>query len=262
MSVLADHQLTLIALAFFLGLAGTVALFLRHVPPRVWQFADLGWVVLGGFGAVAAVIAGIYKADSTRLSRQIDVAYAAARTVAHDADRFTRLWCAAPGPDMAALCARVGDIAAATAASSGLPLFIDVARITAPLQDLALFLPRAEPDADDAALMDTMSHDAMTGMVETFSPDPYLALASDPVADAAAEALARDPTTAAAVDYSVIAASYTGLVGQVAALKGEWDYLQAHRLFLAIQIIAICLVAFAAPFRLGKSLVDLGAGRD
>ncbi len=257
MSGLIDHQLTLIAAAFLAGIVGTVLLFLRHAPPRVWKLADFGWVMLGGLGALAAVVAGIYKADSTRLSRQIDVAYAAARTVAHDADRFTRLWCPAADPSMSALCTRVTDIAASTAASNGLPLFIDVARITAPLQDLALFLPRAAPDAADAALMTEMTHGAMMEMVETFSPDTYLALAADPGAEAAAAALTRDPTTAAAVDYRLIADAYAGLIGQVQALRTEWDYLQAHRLFLAIQIIAICLVAFAAPFRLGKSIIDL-----
>ena len=62
---------------FLAGLVGTAFLFRKPAGHRAWKLADLVWVVLGGFGALVAVISGIYAADSSKLERQIDIAYAA-----------------------------------------------------------------------------------------------------------------------------------------------------------------------------------------
>ena len=44
---------------------------------------------------------------------------------------------------------------------------------------------------------------------------------------------------------------------KVAKLIDEWEILQRNSFILLIQIISICLVSFAAPFRLGKSVVEI-----
>ena len=40
-------------------------------------------------------------------------------------------------------------------------------------------------------------------------------------------------------------------------LGEEWDFLQSRSGILTLQVLALSLVAFAAPFRLGKSIADL-----
>lgn len=62
---------------------------------------------------------------------------------------------------------------------------------------------------------------------------------------------------AIAGDFLILARAYDDLIAHVAKLKDEWDYLQANAHILALQVIALCLVSFAAPFRLGKSIVEL-----
>ena len=54
----------------------------------------------------------------------------------------------------------------------------------------------------------------------------------------------------------MIAASYEDLVNQLGMVKAEWDYLEENSIVLILQVIALCLIAFAAPFRLGKSIND------
>jgi hypothetical protein len=67
----------------------------------------------------------------------------------------------------------------------------------------------------------------------------------------------RRKVPAIAGDYLILAQSYDDLIEQVGKLRDEWEYLQANAHILVLQIIALCLVSFAAPFRLGKSIVEL-----
>ena len=88
MTFVTENQLPLLILFFVLGLVGTGFLFRKPAGHRAWKLADLVWVVLGGIGALVAVLAGLYTADSSRLDRQIDVAYAASSAFDRDAARF------------------------------------------------------------------------------------------------------------------------------------------------------------------------------
>ena len=161
MTYIAQNQLFLLILCFLAGCAGTAVLFRQPAWHRVWQLADLVWVVLGGLGAVAALVAGIYRADSTQLARQIDVAYAATTAFDRDAARFRLRFCdPAHDPDTATLCDKVEFLSASTANNADLPLFIEVTRAVAPLSGLS-FLTRSNETGDMAQ---------MTAMADAFDP--------------------------------------------------------------------------------------------
>ena len=66
MSFVTDNQLPLLILFFLLGLIGTAFLFRKPAGHRAWKLADLVWVVLGGIGALVAVLAA-YKDFSAPL---------------------------------------------------------------------------------------------------------------------------------------------------------------------------------------------------
>lgn len=74
MALIAQYQLQLLLSAFALGVIGVLFLFRKPPGHRAWKLADLLWVVLGGVGALVAIVAGLYTADSSRLDRQIDLA--------------------------------------------------------------------------------------------------------------------------------------------------------------------------------------------
>ncbi|WP_347310457.1 hypothetical protein [Defluviimonas sp. SAOS-178_SWC] len=251
MSFVNDHQLPLILACFLLGSLGATMLFRRRVTARAWKIADLVWVCLGGIGAITAVIAGVYTADSSRLDRQIDLAYAASGAFDRDAARFRLAHCETDHPSPAFrsairdLCEKVEFLSASTAGNSALPLFIAVTERAAPLSGLRLFGSggMAEMEAE----------------VARFEPASFLAfVAEDDVTRAAVALLRAAPSTAGiAGEYLVIARSYEELIEEVMHLGAEWDYLQSRSGILTLQVLALCLVAFAAPFRLGKSVVDL-----
>lgn len=248
MSFIADNQLPLILLSFLAGCIGTGFLFRKPPGHRAWRLADLVWVVLGGFGAVVAVVAGLYKADSSALDRQIDLAYAATAAFDRDAARFRLRFCdPAYDPDTATLCDKVEFLSASTAGNAELPLFIAVTDEVAPLQGLTfLFGPRRRDDMQ-----------AMVGKADAFDPAQFLVFTTLDEATQAALANMRRKVPAIAGDYRILAQSYDDLIDRVGKLKHEWEYLQANAHILIWQIIALCLIAFAAPFRLGKSLVEL-----
>jgi len=244
-----DNQVLLLILFFVAGLIGTVMICSRPAGHRAWLMADLVWVVLGLFGALGAVIAGIYKADSSQLKRQIDIAYAATADFDSDAARFRLRYCETPvGGPLAVLCDKADFLSASTAENAELPLFISITEAAAPLQGLHLFVGR--PD-------DGMNAGEMAKAADRFDPNQFLAFTAldDATRDAIATLRASSPSVAA--DYQVLAQSYQMLITQVGALKDEWEFLQSRSYILHIQIIAICLVSFAAPFRLGKSMVEL-----
>lgn len=254
MNLINDNQLPLVILAFLLGCAGAAILFLCGASTRTWRIADLVWVLLGGFGALTAVLAGLYRDDSSHLDRQIDLAYAATREFDRDAARFRLAHCETDYPSAAFrdairdLCNKVEFLSASTATNAALPLFIGLTERAAPLQGLHLFFGGASQDmtamADQAAAFDTAG---------------FLAFAAQDDITRAAVALLREAPSVAgiAAEYQVIARAYEDLIEDVAALKQEWDVLQAGAGLLTLQVVAICLVALAAPLRLGKSVVDL-----
>lgn len=247
MTFIADNQLLLLVLSFLTGLIGTLFLFRKPAGHKSWKLADLVWVVLGGFGALVAVLAGLYKADSSRLDRQIDVAYAATAAFDRDAARFRLRFCdPAYDADIGVLCEKIEFLSASTAKNAELPLFIAVTDEVTPLQGLSFLVGREKDDMDD-----------MTDMVRAFDPGQFLVFTTlDDTTKGAVDNLRRK-VPAIAGDYLILARSYDELVEQVGTLKAEWEYLQDNAHILILQIIALCLVSFAAPFRLGKSLVEL-----
>lgn len=249
MAFIADNQLPLLLLFFFAGLIGTAFLFRMPAGHRAWKLADLVWVVLGGFGALAAVISGIYAADSSRLERQIDIAYAATAAFDRDAARFRLRFCdPAYDADIAVLCDKVEFLSASTAGNAELPLFIAVTDEVAPLQGLS-FLSGGRSAAADM--------EAMKAKARAFDPQAFVVFtALDAPAQAAVDSLRRK-VPAIAGDFLILARAYDALIAHVAKLKDEWEYLQANTHILVLQVIALCLVSFAAPFRLGKSIVEL-----
>lgn len=251
MSFVTDNQLPLLILFFLSGSIGTAFLFRKPAGHRAWKLADLVWVVLGGIGALVAVLAGLYTSDSSRLDRQIDVAYAATLAFDRDAARFRLRFCdPAYDPDTAVLCDKVEFLSASTASNSELPLFIAVTNEVAPLQGLHfLFGSQGKDEMDE--LRD------MTAKADAFDIDQFLVFTSlDDKTQVAIDNMRRK-VPAIAGDYQILAQSYDDLIQQVGKLKDEWEYLQANAHILVLQIVALCLVSFAAPFRLGKSLVEL-----
>lgn len=249
MIFIADNQLFLILICFGFGVIGTVFLLRKPAGHRAWRYADLVWVLLGGIGALTAVIAGIYKSDSSHLERQIDVAYAATADFDRDAARFRLRFCdPAYDGDIAVLCDKVEFLSASTAGNAELPLFIAVTDEVAPLQGIG-FLAGSGPAAQEMS--------AKAASADAFDPDAFLIFSAlDEETRSAVEALrSRVPTIAG--DFVILARAYEELIGEILRLKQEWDYLQDNAYILALQLFALCLVGFAAPFRLGKSVVEL-----
>ncbi len=251
MTFITENQLPLLILFFLVGSVGTAFLFRKPAGHRAWKLADLVWVVLGGIGALVAVLAGLYTSDSSRLDRQIDVAYAATLAFDRDAARFRLRFCdPAYDPDTAVLCDKVEFLSASTASNADLPLFIAVTNEVAPLQGLHfLFGTGAKDDVDEMR--------DMAATADAFNIDQFLVFTSlDEKTQTAIDNMRRK-VPAIAGDYLILAQSYDDLIEQVGKLKDEWEYLQANAHILVLQIVALCLVSFAAPFRLGKSLVEL-----
>lgn len=253
MDFIAANQLLLLILFFLAGSSATLVLFRRPAGSRTWKIADLVWVLLGGFGALVAVVSGIYTADNSRLERQIDIAYAATAAFDRDAARFRLRFCdPAYDPDTAVLCEKVEFLSASTAGNAELPLFLAVTDEVAPLQGLS-FLFGSRKDTDE--------RQEMAAAADAFDPAPFLVFTSLDAPTQAAVDNMRRKVPAIAGDYLIIARGYDDLIDHVGNLKAEWEYLQANAHILVLQIIALCLVSFAAPFRLGKSLVELRRAR-
>jgi len=253
MSFVTDNQLPLLILFFLIGSVGTAFLFRKPAGHRAWKLADLVWVVLGGIGALVAVLAGLYTSDSSRLDRQIDVAYAATLAFDRDAARFRLRFCdPAYDPDTAVLFDKVEFLSASTASNADLPLFIAVTNEVAPLQGLQFLFGRQSKDDMEEAR-------GMAAKANAFDIEQFLVFTSLDDATQAAIDNMRRKVPAIAGDYLILAQSYDDLIDQVSKLKDEWEYLQANAHILVLQIIALCLVSFAAPFRLGKSIVELRA---
>ncbi|WP_419739984.1 hypothetical protein [Ruegeria sp.] len=248
MTFVTENQLPLLILFFLIGSVGTGFLFRKPAGHRAWKLADLVWVVLGGIGALVAVLAGLYTSDSSRLDRQIDVAYAASSAFDRDAARFRLRFCdPAYDPDTGALCEKVEFLSASTASNTDLPLFIAVTNEVAPLQGLHFLFGRQEKD----------EMEEMAAKADAFDIEQFLVFTSlDDETQTAIDNLRRK-VPAIAGDYLILAQSYDELIEQVSKLKDEWEYLQANAHILVLQIVALCLVSFAAPFRLGKSIVEL-----
>jgi hypothetical protein len=256
-----QNQFALILGCFMAGILGWTLVLRQPAKSRAWKIADLVWVGLGGFGAMAALIAGVYRADTSRINRQIDLSYSTIREFDRDAARFRLRYCqpefhvglnAEAARAAEGLCGKVEFLSASTARNRDLPLFVEVTKMATPLQNLRLFAPARDVTNDG------MTEEKMIELANAFDPIVLSFEATDETTRAASATLhASRETNEVAADFQVLANTYGNLIDEVETLKSEWDFLRSHAQFLSLQIVALCMVAFAAPFRLGKSLADL-----
>lgn len=247
MTFILNNQLPLLILFFVIGCIGTGFLFRKPAGHRIWKVADLVWVLLGGIGALGAIIAGVYTEDTGRIERQIDVAYSATTGFDRDAGRFRLGYCETASSDpLMTLCDKVDFLSASTANNAELPLFIAITDEIAPLSGLSLFSRVNQSDMQD-----------MSARADAFDPSRFLVFTTrNAEIDAALSAL-RDDSPQVVADYLILAQSYDRLIAQISKLSEEWAVLQDNAFILVLQILSLSLVSFAAPFRLGKSIIEL-----
>jgi hypothetical protein len=259
MNFLLDHQIAAILTCFITGSLLAALLYRTAKSGLSWRIADFVWVALGGLGALTALMAGSYQDERGRVDRQIDVSYAISKTFETTTARFRLLHCekdrqgAAYRPATLVLCDKVEFLSASAAINRDLPLFLDVAQTRTPLSSLGWLLG----DDEQIAKQTGMTTNQMIEQVEQFDAPELLTFAAmDDTTRAATATLDASPHADIAAEYQVIATTYDELIDQLARVKTEWDYLEANSLVLILQVLALCLIAFAAPFRLGKSLND------
>ncbi len=248
MEFITNNQILLIAGCFIVGLLATYWFMQYSNSGRLWQLADLSWVLFGGFGALTAILAGFYQDDSNRLHRQIDIAFTASTDFDRDAARFRLRYCdlnSWPAADLRTLCEKVEFLSASTATNAALPLFISLTRQSAQRSGLYLF----SGGSSDAQAMDTQIRDFDTNSLLAFDT-------MDEATIAASKSIGAE-TPQISADYMILARAYDELITQVERLKAEYDLLDANSGILVLQILGLCLVALTAPFRLGKSIVEL-----
>lgn len=246
--ILVQYQLAFVALAFLAGCAATAAMLRQPAESRVWPLADLLWVVFGLVGALGALVAEMHTADSSRIARQVDLARAASAEFDRASGRFRLRHCDdPPGAALATLCDKADFLAASTAANADLPLFMTAAEQASPRRSLNLF-------ADPHTAAGTAAAEARA---DAF--DPGALLAFQPLDARTRPALKELQKTdpALAGEFRILARSYEALIREIDRLQREWAYLDARSWVLALQIAAICLVAFAVPFRLGRAIAAL-----
>jgi len=249
---LVQYQFPLIMLAFLVGSVITGICLCKPPGHRIWLLADLLWVVFGLFGALGAMVVEIYTADSSRIERRIDIARAASENFDRESGRFRLRHCDSPGGRaLAVLCDKADFLAASTAGNADLPIFIEVAEQVSPLHNLNPFSD--PPDTDAMA--------EIRARADRF--DTRELLAFRPLDDTTRPALQKIQTTAPAIagEFRILARSYESLIDQIRRLQQEWRYIESRAWLLMLKVVAICLVAFAAPFRLGRAIADLRAAR-
>lgn len=259
MNFLIENQLVSILGSFCLGsvLAG---LIYRFAKSRLsWRVADFIWVALGGIGAIAALLSGSYLDEHSRVDRQIDISYATSKSFDAMAERFKLLHCQfdRQGPTLRpptlVLCKKVRALTESAMANQDLPLFLELTTPKIRLAGLNWLYP-AQPGE---VVTDIVAQEKMAQQITNFDTATLLTVASnDWPAAQAWNRLNGSASSDVAADYQVLSETYEDLVATLGRVKAEWDYLQANSVVLLLQVLALCLIAFAAPFRLGRSFND------
>lgn len=259
MNLFLEYKSVVIFCSVILGSVIAV-LFYRHPHSSLaWKVADLVSVLLGGIGAIVALMAASYHDERGRVERQIDISYAITKSFEISANRFLLLYCDKDrqGPQYRAavvvVCKKTIALVTSAKANSELPLFLDLAQTRAPLSSVGLLLG----GQNKAAEADGMSKTSAMAMVENFDVAELQTIAViDYATRTALSTLAASPHVDVSVDYQVLAGTYADLIKQLGQVKAEWDYLEENSIVLILQVIALCLIAFAAPFQLGKTIDD------
>lgn len=258
MNFLVENQLMSIIGSFCLGSIVAAQLYRYAKSSLSWRMADFIWVALGGVGAITALLSGTYLDEHSRVNRQIDISYAISKNFDAMAERFKLLHCQfdRQGPGLReptlVLCEKLRALTKSAVANQDLPLFLELTTPKIRLAGLNWLYP-AQPEADGAA-----TQEAMADQVASFDTATLLTVASnDWPAAQAWNRLNGSTSSDVAADYQVLSETYEDLVTTLGRVKAEWDYLQANSVVLLLQVMALCLIAFAAPFRLGRSFSDI-----
>lgn len=154
---------------------------------------------------------------------------------------------------MVVVCKKTIALTTSAKTNSELAFFIDVAQ-TRPLLSSIGFLLGGRNQATRA---DGMSKTCAMAMVDGFDVAQLQTIAViDYATRTALSSFEASPHADISVDYQVLAGTYSNLIKQLGRVKAEWDYLEENSIVLILQVIALCMIAFAAPFRLGTSIND------
>jgi hypothetical protein len=259
MNFLIENQTLSIIGSFVIGSIIAAIVYRRAQSSLSWKVADLVWVALGGVGAIAALLSGSYQDERSRIDRQIDISYAITKSFEASANRFLLLHCDKDrqGPtyraEVVVVCKKTIKLTTSAKANSELPLFLDLAQTRPPLSSIGLLFGGQSQVADAEGMTKTSA----MAKVDSFDADKLQTVAViDYPTRTALSSLEASPHADISVDYQVLAGTYSNLIKQLGRVKAEWDYLEENSIVLIVQVIALCLIAFAAPFRLGKSIND------
>ena len=258
MNFFLENQTLSVLGSFVLGSVIAAILYRRAQSSLSWKVADFVWVALGGIGAIAALLSGSYQDERGRVDRQIDISYAITKNFETSTTRFLLLYCDKDrqGPQFRAAvvvaCKKTIALSTSAKANSELPLFLDVAQTRPPLSSVGVLF--GQNQAGNAGGMTKTSAMAMVAGFDAAELQTIAVI--DYPTRTALSTLEASPFVEISIDYQVLAGNYSDLIKQLARVKAEWDYLEENSLVLILQVVALCLIAFAAPFRLGKSIND------
>jgi hypothetical protein len=259
MNLFLEYKSAVIVASFILGSVIAVFFYHRSHSSVAWKVADLVSVLLGGIGALVALMAASYNDERGRIDRQVDISYAITKSFEASANRFLLLYCDKDrqGPPYRAavvvVCKKTIALATSAKANGELPLFLDVVQTRPPLSSVGLLLGGQNKAADAEGMSKTS---AMT-MVENFDAAELQTIAViEYTTRTALSTLSASAHADISVDYQVLAGTYSDLIKQLGRVKAEWDYLEENSIVLILQVVALCLIAFAAPFQVGKAIDD------
>jgi hypothetical protein len=272
--LLVEHQTIITLSTFSFGLL-CLGILLKKRDGHVWKIVDLVWVVFGGGAAISAVIASIYINKDGVLARQVDVLKANMTSISTDARRFNEEHCSETSEIafyasmVSTLCANNRVMIESITQEEQRPFFSEISDITEELREFAgkeistqieplddFLDPNTTGNNDPDIIKSIFTNADITIVLEGLKLDLL-----DPLNNSATSAISAlrrsglyfDMTA----DYTSIAREYQKITQQLANVGTAWELNQQDFQFVVARALAIALVAFAFPLRVGKSIHDL-----
>ncbi|MFK7867622.1 MAG: hypothetical protein AB8B58_00125 [Roseobacter sp.] len=270
-----DNQILFLVLAFAIGLILSLFLLNQTHEKKVWRYADLLWIVVGGIGALVAFIVSVFLSNVATTERSIVLVQSSISNAHSDAVAIAAKYCSEAifprhlpyyADDFALLCDAVGGIKEQTAKDS------DAFSLVTLLEEER---PNASPFSMDEfhfdpsqAAFDPKKVIEFSGMTEALSaalerPGDFSSVffkfdIDNPAFESARiELIGSGVYTDLALEYGALKSEYERLVLEFDELRIVWNDIVEQRWLLLMRTIALGMLSFSLPLRLGKSVFEI-----
>lgn len=262
------HQWFIYFISVLLGVLVAIFALVRRKTEQFWKLVDLTWISVGTIATVAAVTTTLYISEISDAQRRIDRLRATIADLNTDAEMFVAIHCS---ERTLSSIIQVTSLAMREACQDAIVVASETQSTSDLISFTELLAPSIAINGEESRQRQIHAAFDLTANTYTNENGTELTMASliqakwlsrAKLNDAEFEGLGNTILFTGFYDkfffeLSAIRSRSASIAMEVESLRSSWQLILGKRSLLALRVIALTLISFVAPLRIGKSIFDI-----